>query len=188
MRFDRYHKYAIIIFCILFSACSTTQKTAEKNSAMRWPDFLRDWATHYEINDSRHLVVIDQIDTLYQLIEDSTSDNKFLCDKLCLIKNTISDIIVNDTTVVFPLMMRATARNINGKIFNNPWLLERHCPCSGGDYFVIDAQWNVMNQNDYDMMYTSILGAILASTDAFSRFDDYQRGHKRFRYYDTNRI
>lgn len=120
----------VIVFCaIVFSACGTSQKSTQGSGNTRWPDFLREWAADYEIVDAQRLVIIDQIDTLYKLVEDSTSDRGSLCSKLCQLQNTISDAIVQDSSLVFPLMMRARARNLNGILYNNPWLLELGCNC-----------------------------------------------------------
>ena len=129
----------IALGAFVLASCGSSQKpTQDDNANTRWPDFLREWAADYEIEDAQRLAIIDQIDTLYRLVEDSTSDNELLCSKLCQLQNTISDAIVQDSSLVFPLMMRATARNLNGILYNNPWLLELGCNCEVMEYLLID--------------------------------------------------
>lgn len=65
--------------CLLWlSACDCTKMILNDNNGLRWPDFLRDWAADYEINDAQRLAIFGQIDTLYRLVEDSTSDSELL--------------------------------------------------------------------------------------------------------------
>lgn len=150
----------LITLCIItLASCSSSQKlTQDDNANTRWPDFLRDWAAYYEIEDAQRLAIIDQIDTLYRLVEDSTSDNEQLCSKLCRLQNTISDAIVHDSSLVFPLMMRATARNFYGKIANNPWLIGLGCDCEVMEYLLIDSKWYTSSRVNFDLMYTTIMG------------------------------
>ena len=149
-------------------ACGTHKKVTQNNGEVRWPDFLRDWAADYEINDAQRLAIIDQIDTLYRLVEDSTSDSELLCSKLCRLQNTISDAIVQDSSLVFPLMMRATARNFYGKIANNPWLFDLDCECNILGYLVADAVWYTSSRENFDLMYTSIIGLSWQAPDRFA--------------------
>lgn len=160
----------LITLCIItLASCSSSQKpTQDDNANTRWPDFLRDWAAYYEINDAQRLSIIDQIDTLYRLVEDSTSDNELLCSKLCQLQNTISDAIVHDSSLVFPLMMRATARNFYGKIANNPWLFDLDCECNILGYLVADAVWYTSNRKNFDLMYTTIMGLSWQAPERFA--------------------
>ncbi len=159
----------VIVFCaIVFSACGTSQKSTQGSGNTRWPDFLRDWAADYEINDAQRLAIIGQIDTLYRLVEDSTSDNELLCSKLCQLQNTISDVIQHDSSLVFPLMMRATARNLYGIIYNNPWLLELGCNCEVLEYLLIDSKWYTSSRKNYDLMYTTVMGLSWQAPDRFA--------------------
>ncbi len=158
-----------LFFCsIVLAACSTSHKASEDNTNVRWPDFLREWAADYEIEDAQRLAIIDQIDTLYRLVEDSTSDNELLCSKLCQLQNTISDAIVQDSSLVFPLMMRATARNLNGILYNNPWLLELGCNCEVMEYLLIDSKWYTSSRENFDLMYTTIMGLSWQAPDRFA--------------------
>lgn len=158
----------IALAIIIVSACGTSQKSTQESGNTRWPDFLRDWAADYEIDDAQRLAIIGQIDTLYRLVEDSTSDNELLCSKLCQLQNTISDAITQDSSLVFPLMMRATARNFYGKITNNPWLLELGCNCEVMEYLLIDSKWYTSSRENFDLMYTTIMGLSWQAPDRFA--------------------
>ena len=73
MKQRNFTKFAIILLCIVaYSSCTTPQKPAEETKQVRWPDFLREWAADYEINDSQRLSLIDLIDSVYCFLEDST--------------------------------------------------------------------------------------------------------------------
>ena len=160
----------LITLCIItLASCGSSQKpTQDDNANTRWPDFLREWAADYEIEDAQRLAIIDQIDTLYRLVEDSTSDNELLCSKLCQLQNTISDAIVHDSSLVFPLMMRATARNFYGKIANNPRLLYLGCECEVLEYLLIDSKWYTSRRVNFDLMYTTIIGLSWQAPDRFA--------------------
>ena len=160
----------LITLCIItLASCGSSQKpTQDDNANTRWPDFLRDWAADYDINDAQRLAIINQIDTLYTLVEDSTSDSELLCSKLCQLQNTISDAIVHDSSLVFPLMMRATARNFYGKIANNPWLFDLDCECNILGYLVADAVWYTSNRKNFDLMYTTIMGLSWQAPERFA--------------------
>lgn len=162
-------KIVILLFGILlFFACYTPKKITQESKNTRWPEFLREWAADYEIDDAQHLAIIGQIDTLYRLVEDSTSDSELLCSKLCQLQNTISDAIVHDSSLVFPLMMRATARNLNGILYNNPWLLELGCNCEVMEYLLIDSKWYTSSRENFDLMYTTIMGLSWQAPDRFA--------------------
>lgn len=158
----------ITLFIVTLVSCNTPQKATEDKQEQRWPDFLREWAAYYEINDAQRLAIIDQIDTLYRLVEDSTSDNELLCSKLCQLQNTISDAIVHDSSLVFPLMMRATARNLYGIIYNNPWLIGLGCDCEVMEYLLIDSKWYTSSRENFDLMYTTIMGLSWQTPDRFA--------------------
>lgn len=160
----------LITLCIItLASCGSSQKaTQDDNANTRWPDFLREWAADYEIDDTQRLAIIGQIDTLYRLVEDSTSDSELLCSKLCQLQNTISNAIVHDSSLVFPLIMRATARNFYGKIANNPWLFDIDCECNILGYLVADAVWYTSNRKNFDLMYTTIMGLSWQAPERFA--------------------
>lgn len=159
MKQRNFTKFAIILFYIVaYSACATPQKTAEETKEVRWPDFLRDWATDCNINDAQRMAIIDQIDTLYMIVEDSTSDNDLLCDKLCQLQDVISDVVAHDTSLFFPLMMQATTHNIWGMIYRNPWMFDKNCPCNILEYLVVGAPWYTYSSENEDIMLTTFIG------------------------------
>ena len=162
-------RFLLIAFgAFIIAACGTSHKATENNTVVRWPDFLRDWAADYEINDPQRLSLIDLVDSVYCFFEDSTSDSELLCSKLCQLQNTISDAIVQDSSLVFPLMMRATARNLYGIIYNNPWLLELDCDCEVLDYLLIDSKWYTSSRENFDLMYATFLGLSWQAPDRFA--------------------
>ncbi len=160
----------LITLCIItLASCGLSQKpTQDDNANTRWPDFLRDWAVDYEINDPQRQAILDQIDTLYRLVDDSTENSGLLCEKLCQVQTTISDAIMHDSSLVFPLMMRATARNIYGKIYNNPWLIELDCNCNVFEYLLIDSRWYTSSREHLDLMYTSFIGLSWQAPERFA--------------------
>lgn len=162
-------KIAIVaLSMVALSACGTSHKTTEDNPNVRWPDFLREWAADYEINEPQRQAILDQIDTLYRLVDDSTENSGLLCEKLCQVQTTISDAIVHDSSLVFPLMMRATTRNIYGKIYNNPWLFNLDCECNILGYLVADAAWYTSSREHFDLMYTSFIGLSWQAPERFA--------------------
>lgn len=162
-------KLSLIILCIItITSCSTTKKVTQDSGNTSWPDFLRNWATDYELVNAQRMAIIDQIDTLYWLVEDNTSDRELLCSKLCQLKTTLTDAIRNDSSFVFPLMMRATARNFYGKIANNPWLLSLGCDCELTDYLLMDASWYTSSKENFDLMYTTIIGLSWQAPERFA--------------------
>lgn len=158
----------ITLLIVTLASCNTPKESTQDENNTRWLVFLREWAADYEIEDAQRLVIIDQIDTLYRLVEDSTSDNELLCSKLCQLQNTISDAIVHDSSLVFPLMMRATARNFYGKIANNPRLLNLGCECEVLEYLLIDSKWYTSSRVNFDLMYTTIMGLSWQTPDCFA--------------------
>ncbi len=162
-------QFLLIALCaFIVSACSTSHKATKNNTELRWPDFLREWAAGYEINEPQRQAILDQIDTLYRLVDDSTENSGLLCEKLCQVQTTISDAIVHDSSLVFPLMMRATARNIYGKIYNNPWLFNLDCECNILGYLVADAAWYTSSREHFDLMYTSFIGLSWQAPERFA--------------------
>ena len=158
--------YLTLCCSMLLSACGASKK--QVNNAVRWPDFVRDWAADYEVDDARRLAVVGQIDTLYRLVEDSTSDSEPLCTKLCQLQETIGDAIMHDSSLVFSLMMRATARNFYGKIANNPWLLEMGCDCNVLAYLIADSRWYTSSREHLDIMYYTFIGLSWEAPDRFA--------------------
>lgn len=164
-----YRRIIVASLCLLgFAACGTHKTSVKNNAELRWPDFLCEWAADYEVLNPQRQAILDQIDTLYRLVDDSTENSGLLCEKLCQVQTTISDAIVHDSSLVFPLMMRATARNIYGKIYNNPWLFNLDCECNILGYLVADAAWYTSSREHFDLMYTSFIGLSWQAPERFA--------------------
>lgn len=151
-------KAEIIILCILVLSSCTPPQSQNHNDNISWPEYLREWAAQYDITDTRYVAIIDEFDTLYRLIDERTEDSEKLCDLLCNLKDTISYVIVNDTTSEFPLMMRATANNMFGVIYNNPWLHENKYSCNILEYCTVGSRWWTTSNKEFDFMYTTFIG------------------------------
>lgn len=113
----------IIGLCALaFCSCSRFHNTIE-DPFPRWPKILRDGASHCGYTDDYHQAVIDIIDSAYWKIGDNTVSTAELEPYICRMNSAIENAILNDTSLMFPHMMRATARNFGGTIF--PYDLDR---------------------------------------------------------------
>lgn len=165
-------KIIVTIVCsIVFYACGTSHKDTKNNTELRWPDFLREWAADYEINEPQRQAILDQIDSLYRLVDDSTENSGLLCEKLCQVQTTISDAIMHDSSLVFPLMMRATARNFAGMLVNDrPSMLEAafDCDCDVADYIIADTWWYTSSRERFDIMYTTFIGQSWQAPERFA--------------------
>jgi len=121
----------ITTFCVLIlAACGGKQSnTATNEQNQRWPDFLRDWAADYKIDDPQRISLINLIDSVYCFFEDSTLHPDDYSQQVCQMINRISDVIANDTLFEFTLMMRATAANFWGFALKDERFFQ--CDCSG---------------------------------------------------------
>ena len=112
MKHLKHKQFAILALCFFaLSSCTAPQKTAEETKQVRWPDFLREWAADYEINDSQRLSLINLIDSVYCFLEDSTQSVEAHSNQVCRMIDRMADVIANDSAFEFTLMMRATADN-----------------------------------------------------------------------------
>lgn len=147
--------------CLLaMCACGTQKNDNQDNGVVRWPDFLREWAVGYEVVTPQRMAIIDQIDTLYRLVEDTTKDTTLLCEKLCWVQEAINNAIVYDSSLVFPLMMRATARNFAGMIANDRpsmFVAALDCGCNVADFMIADTWWHTSSREHFDIMYTTFM-------------------------------
>ena len=146
------------ILCILALSSCTPSQSQNHNDNISWPEYLREWAAQYDITDTRHVAIIREFDILYRLIDERTEVSEKLCDLLCNLKDTISYVIVNDTTSEFPLMMRATVNNMFGVIYNNPWLHENKYSCNILEYCTVGSRWWTTSNKEFDFMYTTFIG------------------------------
>lgn len=158
--------------CLLaMCACGTQKSSVRDNGVVRWPDFLREWAADYEVVNPQRMAIIDQIDTLYQLVEDTTKDTTLLCEKLCWVQEAINNAIVYDSSLVFPLMMRATARNFAVTLANDhPSMFEAafDCDCDVADYIIADTWWYTSSRERFDIMYTTFIGQSWQAPERFA--------------------
>ena len=153
------------------AACGTSSKATDDNTNVRWPNFLREWAADYEVVNPQRQAIIDQIDTLYRLVEDNTKDTTLLCEKLCWVQEAIDDAIVHDSSLVFPLMMRATARNFAGMLANDrPSMLDDafDCDCDVTDFVIADTWWYTSSRERFDIMYTTFMGQSWQAPERFA--------------------
>ena len=101
----------LITLCIItLASCGSSQKaTQDDNANTRWPDFLRDWAADYEINDPQRVSLINLIDSVYCFFADTTLSAESYSEQVCRMMERMAEVIENDSAFEFTLMMRATA-------------------------------------------------------------------------------
>lgn len=161
--YNRLKRRRIIIICLIlaitcvvsvfFLACTTSQKTDEENQQVRWPDFLRDWAADYEINDSQRLSLINLIDSVYYFLEDSTQSVEAHSDQVCRMLDRMAEVIANDSAFEFTLMMRATADNFWAQAPRDERILQ--CDCSSESISRL-MDWQTVYSTDVELMCYTI--------------------------------
>lgn len=155
MKYLKYKQFAILAFCLIaLSSCTTPKKIADGTGDVRWPDFLRDWAAEYEINDSQRLSLINLIDSVYYFFEDSTQAVEAHSNQVCRMVVQIADVIANDSVFEFTLMMRATASNFLLQASQDDRFYQ--CDCSGESLsrFV---EWQTVSSTDVEHMCYTII-------------------------------
>lgn len=198
------HKQIAIILLSLFalSSCTTTKKATEETEAVRWPDFLRDWAAEFEINDSQRLSLINLIDSVYYFLEDSTQSVEAHSDQVCRMLDQMADVIANDSVFEFTLMMRATASNFLLQASRDDRFYQ--CDCSGESLsrFV---EWQTVSSTDVELMCYTIIptswqapwhfaniiltagkdGAEPLSSFVITNYEDFQMDSIQITFYDS---
>lgn len=155
MKHLKYKQFAILAFCLFaLSACTTPKKSAEETGAVRWPDFLRDWAADYEINDSQRLSLINLIDSVYYFLEDSTQSVEAHSDQVCRMLDRMAEVIANDSAFEFTLMMRATADNFWAQSLRDERILQ--CDCSSESISRL-MDWQTIYTPDIELMCYTII-------------------------------
>ncbi len=142
----------IALAALLLSACGSTKSEDESN--VRWPDFLRDWAADYEINDEQRLSLMDLVDSVYCFFEDSTLSADDYSDQICRMLARIAGVIANDSVFEFTLMMRATAANFWGYAVKDNRFFQ--CDCSGESLGRI-VEWQTVSTDDVELMCYTIM-------------------------------
>lgn len=155
MKQRNFTKFAIILLCaIAFSACTTPKKISDGTGETRWPDFLRDWAADYEINDSQRLSLINLIDSVYYFLEDSTQSVEAHSNQVCRMLDQMANVIAYDSVFEFTLMMRATASNFWSQASKDDRIYQ--CNCSGESIsrFV---EWQTVSFTDVELMCFTVI-------------------------------
>lgn len=155
MKHLKYKQFAILALGLfVLSACTTHKKASEETGAVRWPDFLRDWAADYEINDSQRLALINLIDSVYYFLEDSTQSVEAHSDQVCRMLDQMADVIANDSVFEFTLMMRATADNFMAQTPRDERILQ--CDCSSESISRL-MDWQTIYTPDIELMCYTII-------------------------------
>ena len=144
----------IVLGIITLSACGTSHKTTDDNGGVRWPDFLREWAADYEINDPQRLSLIDLVDSVYCFFEDSTLSAEDYSEQVCRMMERMAEVIENDSVFEFILMMRATAANFWGYAMKDDRFFQLDC-C--GEALVRIAEWKTVSSEDVESMCFTII-------------------------------
>mgnify|MGYP003442447532 CR=1 FL=1 len=155
MKHLKYKQFAILALGLfVLSACTTHKKASEETGAVRWPDFLRDWAADYEINDSQRLSLINLIDSVYYFLEDSTQSVEAHSDQVCRMLDRMAEVIANDSAFEFTLMMRATADNFMAQTPRDERILQ--CDCSSESINRL-MDWQTIYTPDIELMCYTII-------------------------------
>lgn len=145
----------VIVFCaIVFSACGTSQKSTQGSGNTRWPDFLRDWAADYEINDPQRVSLINLIDSVYCFFEDTTLSAESYSEQVCRMMERMAEVIENDSAFEFTLMMRATAANFWGYAMKDDRFFQLDC-C--GEALGRVVEWQTVTSEDVESMCFTII-------------------------------
>ena len=143
----------VVIVTLLLSACGSTSKDSV-NEGTRWPDFLRDWAADYDINDAQRLSLIDLVDSVYCFFEDSTLSADDYSDQVCRMIDRMAEVIANDSAFEFTLMMRATAANFWGYAMKDERFSQLDC---SGESLGRVVEWQTVSSEDIELMCFTIL-------------------------------
>lgn len=144
----------IVLGIITLAACGTSHKATEDNDVVRWPDFLRDWAADYEINDPQRLSLIDLVDSVYCFFEDSTLSAEDYSERVCRMMERMAEVIENDSVFEFTLMMRATAANFWGYAMKDDRFFLLDC-C--GEALGRVVEWQTVTSEDVESMCLTII-------------------------------
>ena len=155
MKHLKYKQFAILALCLFtLSSCTTPKKIADGTGDVRWPDFLREWAADYEINDSQRLSLINLIDSVYYFFEDSTQAVEAHSNQVCRMVDRVADVIANDSVFEFTLMMRATMSNFLWYASQDDRFYQ--CDCSGESVSRFMA-WQTFYSTDVELMCLTII-------------------------------
>lgn len=143
----------LISSLVLLASCSSAQKANDNSEGpTTWQGVLRMWCEVYEIDDAQRLAVVDQIISVFDMIDDTTISAEQLEGPICKMKETIEHVIDTDGYFEFTQMMRATARNIAGRIPVDNRLMT-DCVV---DLMLEDCLWQTFSDDSLDFMATSL--------------------------------
>lgn len=146
--------FYLISSLILLASCSSVQKATDNNEDLTtWQGVLRMWCETYEINDdAQRMAVVDQIISVFDMIDDTTISAEQLEKPICKMKETIEHVIDTDGYFEFVQMMRATARNIAGRMPVDNRLMT-DCVLA---LMMEDCLWQTFSDDTMDFMATSL--------------------------------
>lgn len=145
----------IALGAFVLASCGSSQKpTQDDNANTRWPDFLREWAADYEINDPQRVSLINLIDSVYCFFEDTTLSAESYSEQVCRMMERIADVIENDSAFEFTLMMRATAANFWGYALKDERFFQLDC---SGEALERIVEWQTVRSEDVELMCYTII-------------------------------
>lgn len=148
---------------ILLAFCSSAQKANDNSEdPTTWQGVLRMWCEEYEIDDAQRLAVVDQIVSVFDMIDDTTISAEQLEEPICKMKENIEHVIDTDGYFEFVQMMRATARNIAGRMSVDNRLVT-DCVV---ELMMEECLWQTFSDDSLDFMATSLF---YNSWQAFAR-------------------
>ena len=138
---------------ILLASCNSAQKANDNSEdPTTWQGVLRMWCEEYEIDDAQRLAVVDQIVSVFDMIDDTTISAEQLEEPICKMKENIEHVIDTDGYFEFVQMMRATARNIAGRMpIDNRLMTD--CVLN---LMLVDGRWQTFSDDSLDFMATSL--------------------------------
>ena len=146
----------LITLCIItLASCGSSQKpTQDDNANTRWPNFLREWAADYEINDPQRVSLINLIDSVYCFFEDTTLSAESYSEQVCRMMERMAEVIENDSAFEFTLMMRATAANFWGYAMKDDRFFQFDC---SGEALGRIVEWQTVSSEDVELMCYTII-------------------------------
>lgn len=148
-------KTIVFFLCLLgLIACGSTKGSVDGVGDIRWPDFLREWAADYEINDPQRLSLIDLVDSVYCFFDDSTLSAEDYSEQVCRMMERMSEVIENDSVFEFTLMMRATAANFWGYAMKDERFFQFDC---SGEALGRVVEWQTISSEDVESMCLTII-------------------------------
>lgn len=146
--------FCLISSLVFLASCSSAQKTTDnREDPTTWQGVLRMWCESYDINDdAKRMAVVDQIISVFDMIDDTTISAEQLEGPICKMKETIGHVIDTDGYYEFAQMMRATARNLTGRMPVDSRLLS-DCAL---ELMLIDGRWQTFSNDSMDFMATSL--------------------------------